>query len=129
MRAVSASTSAENGVPDGGMISDETRGAIQPIISTRMARPLSALPPISRGTSEPGSYHADKGLVGLRRLLRGHVGLGRLRRRNIRLRRLYRRDFGLRRGHGSRRACRVVGRAEAAIIVAGFIRIVGKREV
>jgi hypothetical protein len=36
MRAVSATISAENGGPDAGMISDETRGAIQPIISTGM---------------------------------------------------------------------------------------------
>jgi hypothetical protein len=37
MRAVSATISAENGGPATGMISDETRGAIQPIISTGMA--------------------------------------------------------------------------------------------
>ena len=37
MRAVSAITSAAKGSPDGGMSSEETRGAIQPIISTDMA--------------------------------------------------------------------------------------------
>src|SRR5271165_6817159 len=37
MRAVSAITSASNGGPDGGISSDETRGAIQPINSTGMA--------------------------------------------------------------------------------------------
>jgi hypothetical protein len=36
MRAVSAITSAANGGPDGGISSDATRGAIQPIISTGM---------------------------------------------------------------------------------------------
>jgi hypothetical protein len=40
MRAVSAITSASKGGPDGGIISDETRGAIQPIISTGMMAPL-----------------------------------------------------------------------------------------
>jgi hypothetical protein len=37
MRAVSATTSALKGGPAAGMISDETRGAIQPIISTGIA--------------------------------------------------------------------------------------------
>jgi hypothetical protein len=37
MRAVSAITVASNGGPDGGISSDETRGAIQPIISTGVA--------------------------------------------------------------------------------------------
>src|SRR5688572_17111422 len=41
MRAVSARTSASNGGPVAGMISDATRGAIQPIISTGMPLPLS----------------------------------------------------------------------------------------
>src|ERR1700730_9652720 len=41
MRAVSASTLASNGGPDGGISSEETRGAIQPIISTGMAAPFS----------------------------------------------------------------------------------------
>src|SRR6516164_10504601 len=39
MRAVSAMTSASKGRPAGGISSDETRGAIQPIISTGMAMP------------------------------------------------------------------------------------------
>jgi hypothetical protein len=39
MRAVSAITSASNGGPDGGISSEETRGAIQPIISTGIAAP------------------------------------------------------------------------------------------
>src|SRR5208337_574212 len=39
MRAVSASTSASNGGPEGGISSEETRGAIQPINSTGMAPP------------------------------------------------------------------------------------------
>ena len=43
MRAVSAMTRASNGGPDGGMISDATRGAIQPIISTGMAKLYAAL--------------------------------------------------------------------------------------
>src|SRR5436190_10709860 len=38
MRAVSAITSASNGGPEGGISSEETRGAIQPIISTGMQR-------------------------------------------------------------------------------------------
>src|SRR5438067_10903812 len=37
MRAVSAITAASNGGPDAGISSDDTRGAIQPIISTGMA--------------------------------------------------------------------------------------------
>jgi hypothetical protein len=39
MRAVSASTPASKGGPDGRISSEETRGAIQPIISTGMATP------------------------------------------------------------------------------------------
>src|ERR1700731_2831960 len=45
MSAVSAITLASNGGPDGGMSSDETRGAIQPIISTGMAT-LPFSPPV-----------------------------------------------------------------------------------
>jgi hypothetical protein len=40
MRAVSAITPASKGGPDGGISSDETRGAIQPIISTGIATPF-----------------------------------------------------------------------------------------
>jgi hypothetical protein len=40
MRAVSAITFGSNGGPDGGISSDETRGAIQPIISTGIATPF-----------------------------------------------------------------------------------------
>src|SRR5499427_10952855 len=42
IRAVSAITSALKGGPDGGMISDDTRGAIHPIISTGILIPLQA---------------------------------------------------------------------------------------
>jgi hypothetical protein len=40
MQAVSAITPASKGSPDGAISSDETRGAIQPIISTGIATPL-----------------------------------------------------------------------------------------
>ena len=43
MRAVAAMTSVSKGGPDGGISSDETRGAIQPIISTGMAMPFWAV--------------------------------------------------------------------------------------
>src|SRR5580700_4390904 len=51
MRAVSATTAASNAGPDCGMISDDTRGAIQPIISTGMTRPFRA--GVERGGSDP----------------------------------------------------------------------------
>src|SRR5579864_1470402 len=105
MRAVSATTSAENGGPEGGMISEETRGAIQPIISTGMA----ALPG-SSGASEPGLYHANQGVVRLGRLL-GDVGW------------IWRSGGDGRRGSGV-----ITGEAEAAVILGGFVRIVDKRQ-
>jgi hypothetical protein len=40
VRAVSAITLASKGGPDGGISSDETRGAIQPITSTGTATPF-----------------------------------------------------------------------------------------
>jgi hypothetical protein len=45
VRAVSAITSASKGGPDGGISSDETRGAIQPISSAGTATPSSARGP------------------------------------------------------------------------------------
>jgi hypothetical protein len=61
MRAVSATTSALNGGPDGGMISDDTRGAIQPIISTGMALPrLKADCPLHPGEGRDPSFTGSK---------------------------------------------------------------------
>src|ERR1700738_4034226 len=71
MRAVSAITVASKGGPDGGISSDEIRGAIQPIISTGMATPsqLNRDPPsVRRGRVQAG---ADRS-----RVARAPVGAG-----------------------------------------------------
>src|SRR5271169_7195317 len=75
MRAVSASTSASKGGPAGGISSDETRGAIQPIISTGKATPSgprTACRPLSRASNLHG-----RGLVDLvDRFCQGRLELG-----------------------------------------------------
>ena len=64
MRAVSATTSAENDGPDGGMISDDTRGAIQPIISTGMRYLLAVPRAARRGQNEVNSRSMNDGSGG-----------------------------------------------------------------
>ena len=49
-------TSASNGGPDGGISSDETRGAIQPIISTGIAPP----PRLDRLSRLPASFRPSR---------------------------------------------------------------------
>src|SRR5947207_4985285 len=75
MRAVSAITLASKGGPDGGISSEDTRGAIQLIISTGMARPSRtemARQPVIRVSNLDG-----RGLVDLvDRSCQGRLKLG-----------------------------------------------------